>query len=548
MTLLRARALPMKATLKSTLAAALLATSSGWAQSPPDAGQTLRELMPAPTAPRESPTLQVQPPPATKVAPGGPRVTIKSVQIVGATVIPEQSLVAALGDVVGRSFDLAGLRELALKVSNRYREAGYPFARAFIPPQDMASGVLRIEVLEGRFGEVKALGDDAFQSRVQRFLSPLQSGDVIEAKKLERVTLLVDDLPGISVTPVIRPGQGVGTGDLDARINRMAPVDGEVGVDNHGNFYSGERRVRASVNFNSPFTLGDRLSLSSLYSTENLWLLSVNYSVPLGISGLRGNVGQAKTAYDLGRGFEGNKGTAEVSTLGVSYPMVRSQKTNVNLNATLQNKRLFNSRTYGTDTEFYTVASFPMAVQFDHRDGLGRGGITYGSISWTPGRLRQKTDSSANFNKVNADVIRLQNLGGPWALYARVSAQGTTRNLDSAEGFSLGGPTGVRAYPTGEASGDEGWIAQIELRYASGATSPYVFFDQGRVKVDAQPHLVTSPSADKERAGLGVGIRHTQGRWNLDTALAWRTQGGAPEAVTSRDPKPRFWFNAAYRF
>lgn len=539
----------MKKIIKLTALAAALTSQSAWAQTAPDAGRVLREVTPAPTAPRESPALQIQTPAATPVAPGGPKVELKSVQIAGATVIPEATLRAALGDVVGQSYDLAGLRELALKVSNYYREAGYPFARAFIPPQDMASGALRIEVLEGRFGEVKAIAEDEkLQADAQRFLSLLGTGSVIEGRQLERVTLLIDDLPGIAVTPVIRPGQAVGTGDLDARITRTAPVDGEFGIDNHGNYYSGETRVRASANFNSPFMLGDKLSVSSLYSNENLWLLSVNYAMPLGVSGLRGNVGYAHTAYDLGKGFEGNKGTAKVSTVGVSYPVVRSQKTNLNLSTTWQNKRLYNSQSYGSDVELYSVGTMPVALQFDHRDGFLGGGITYGSASWTPGRLRQKTDTSANFTKLNADVIRLQNLGGAWAFYTRVTAQGTGRNLDSAEGFSLGGPTGVRAYPTGEASGDEGWLAQIELRFAAGGTAPYVFYDQGRVKVDARPELVTSPSADKERAGFGVGVRHNQGPWNIDAALAWRTKGGAPEAVTAKDPKPRAWVNVAYRF
>ena len=35
----------------------------------------------------------------------------------------------------------------------------------------------------------------------------------------------------------------------------------------------------------------------------------------------------------------------------------------------------------------------------------------------------------------------------------------------SAERFSLGGPTGVRAYPVGEALGDTGYVFQAEYRY-----------------------------------------------------------------------------------
>ena len=40
-----------------------------------------------------------------------------------------------------------------------------------------------------------------------------------------------------------------------------------------------------------------------------------------------------------------------------------------------------------------------------------------------------------------------------------------TKNLDSSEQFSLGGPYGVRAYANGSSSGDSGWQASLELRY-----------------------------------------------------------------------------------
>lgn len=538
----------MNKIFKLTALAATLAVPTIWAQTAPNAGQILREQTPAPSAPRSSPSFQPQSPTPAETAPGGQVVVLRSVQIVGATVLPEAELLKTVGDIAGQSFDMAGIRALAMRVSNRYREAGYPFARAFIPPQDMKDGALRIEVLEGRYGDVKAVGDETRQNGVQRYLAPLASGKVIESRELERITLLIDDLPDIAITPVMRPGQTVGTGDLDVRVSRTAPVNGEVGLDNHGNYYSGEWRARATINVNGAFTLGDSMSASGLYSEQSLWLASVNYSLPLGVSGWRANAGYAHTSYDLGQGFEGNSGTAKVSTLGLTYPLLRSQQSNLNFNLNVQEKKLFNSRSYGADVENYSLMNTPVTLQFDHRDVLGAGGITYGSVAWTPGKLNSAAGSVEHFNKFNADIIRLQNLGGQWSVYGRFSAQKASRNLDSAEGFTLGGPTGIRAYPTGEASGDEGWLTQIELRYAADKLTPYIFYDHGRVKVDAQPALVTTPSPDKERAGVGAGVRYVLGSWNVDAALAWRTTGGTSEAVPGKDPKPRGWVNATYRF
>ena len=49
--------------------------------------------------------------------------------------------------------------------------------------------------------------------------------------------------------------------------------------------------------------MGDQLSLRSLYTEEGMWYGSLDYSLPLGGSGLRGKVGYAHTYYELGKEF-----------------------------------------------------------------------------------------------------------------------------------------------------------------------------------------------------------------------------------------------------
>ena len=126
--------------------------------------------------------------------------------------------------------------------------------------------------------------------------------------------------------------------------------------------------------------------------------------------------------------------------------------------------------------------SLPLTLQFDHRDnGLG-GGITFGSLVLTPGQLDLASgatdllNTEGSYQKVNLDVVRLQAtaLNG-LTVYGRASGQWADVNLDSSEGFSIGGMSGVRAYPSGEASGDTGWLAQLELRYQLGSLNPMCF-------------------------------------------------------------------------
>src|SRR5207237_10876676 len=71
----------------------------------------------------------------------------------------------------------------------------------------------------------------------------------------------------------------------------------------------------------------------------------------------------------------------------------------------------------------------------------------------------------AGFTKYNVDMRRLQRITDNASLLLSLSGQRATRNLASAEKFSLGGPNGVRAFPVGEATADVGMIVTTEMRY-----------------------------------------------------------------------------------
>ena len=64
------------------------------------------------------------------------------------------------------------------------------------------------------FGAVQAKGGNPFWvSQTQAFLVPLKTGELIKSS-LERVTLLLDDLPGTRFVPLMHPREKVGRGAL----------------------------------------------------------------------------------------------------------------------------------------------------------------------------------------------------------------------------------------------------------------------------------------------------------------------------------------------
>ncbi|HEY1991104.1 MAG TPA: POTRA domain-containing protein, partial [Gammaproteobacteria bacterium] len=293
-------------------------------------------------APPPATTVPVQPAQAPAAASGGTSVLIQSVRIRGNTLYSEATLLGVLGDVGGKSYDLADLRALTDRLADFYHQAGYPFAIAYLPPQTVEGGNLEIDVVEGRYGKVEASGDPALARGAQPFLGALKPGDPITNKPLERATLLLNDQPGIDISPVIRPGQEVGTGDLDVLVQYSDRIDGDAGIDNYGNRYIGQYQTHVDLDLNSPFRFGDQITAHALVTNQGMWFGSLGYNLPLGADGWRGIASYAHTYYELGGNFSSlnANGTADVSSLGASYAVIRSQKDDLGINGLYQHKSL----------------------------------------------------------------------------------------------------------------------------------------------------------------------------------------------------------------
>jgi hemolysin activation/secretion protein len=537
--------------LATTVLASLLGCATGaFAQTPaadpPDTATPELQQPPSPRLPRAAPALRLEAPlPAGAAGPaaGGPQIRLTAVRFSGHSVFTEAQLLAVLGEVQGQAFDLAGLRGLADHITAHYRARGYPFAQALIPAQTLTGGALRIDIIEGRFGAVRATGDNALAAAAQPFLASLAPGQVIDSARLERAVLVLGDQPGLRITPVLSPGQAVGTGDLDVAVERTAPWRASLSVDNQGSRYTGHGRLNAALDVDSAFTLGDQISARLQRTERSLWFGHLGYGRPLGGSGLRAEVSAARMAYTLGQEFAtlGASGTAAVTSVGLSYPLLRSAQANLSLAGSWQHRALQDRPSQAGQPTDKTSRSLPLTLSFDARDDWGGGGLTYGSLTHTPGRLRLDATAAAmdaatartagSYGKTTLALARLQALAPAWSLHARATVQWARRNLDASEKLSLGGANGVRAAPSGDASGDRGWLTQWELRHLRGAWTPFAFVDAGAVTVNARPWL--GGARQERRAGGGVGSRYSQSGWFYEAMLAWR------DHHRSADPQAR---------
>ena len=487
-------------------------------------------------------------------------LTLNSVTFEGNQSLTAEELGLVIGELNGKSFDFYELVNLTNSVTNYYREKGYSFARAYLPPQSINNGNLLIKIEEGFYGDINTIGDDKFAPKAKDFLSRLNSGDPIYAPTLESSLLILEDQPGIKITPLMRPGQAIGTGDLDVRVDSYKRYGGSLYADNYGNRYSGRTRGRFSAFVNSPFMLGDQFVINGLYTNEDMWFGAANYNLPLNNKGLRGKVGFSHTYYELGKEYsslEAN-GTADIFTIGIKYPIIRSQKGNINVDIDYKNKSLIDKQDAAGTKDKKSSDSIPITLSFDLRDTIGYGGVTYGALTWTHGNIDlgngSDKDNDVNssihgsFNKLNLDAARIQFITPKIQGYFRLSSQWAFNNLDSSESFGLGGVNGVRAYPTGEGFGDQGSLIQTEIRYLTQLNNglnlnPYIHYDLGTIKINYDNW--TGEKNTRTISGAGIGLKTSYNKFTADINLAWRLAGGAPVS-DSKDHIPNLWLSLGY--
>lgn len=545
---------------------ALLFAQPVWAQVP-DAGRSIRDLestIPAPPPAAPAPALDLREPgaPASPAADNAaPLATIRvqGFQLDGNRVYDSAALQALLADLVGSEQDLNGLRSAAARLTAHYQRGGYPLARAYLPAQEIENGIVRISVLEGVYGQVVLNNASRTRNHVlQPALDALHSGDAVHGAELDRALLALNDIPGVTAKGTLRAGSVPGSTDLIVNADSGPWISGSVDADNYGGAYTGEYRLSAAANINSPLTLGDQLDVRLLSSDRQQRYYHVDYSLPLGPWSTRIGAGMSAMRYELGREFNYLEahGRADTANVYVRQTLLRSRDATVQATLQYEHKRLQDDYDAVDHTRAHRVGLWTAALNASARDHFLGGGRNAAYLSYSRGNLRfgdtalrdedrRFKHAGGGFGVVNASLGRLQHVAGPVQFYGRLRAQWSSKNLNSSEKFSLGGPYGVRAFAPGAASGDQGWQASGELRYLPlPGLQLSAFIDTGSVQANKRGwtdernrHFLTA---------FGVGIAHAAPTHLINVSAAWPLQQSMPRTAT--DQEPRFWVQATRYF
>lgn len=488
------------------------------------------------------------------------RIIVKSFHFKGNTLFSEKKLATIVRQYLNHPVSYSRLEGAAAAVGEYYRKWGWT-VRSFLPKQDIVDGVVTIQIVEAKFGKVR-IEEGSYRWPVQKKIESMvanqqKEGKSLNARKLERVLLILDDLPGVAASGRLQQGERDSETDLVVKQEKEPMISGALLMDNEGSRSTGYYRVHDFTQLMNLFSIGDQSSVYLLYS-EGLRFVRFEETIPIGNSGLRIGVNASVIRYEvLPSEFQALDSKGSSNSIGAQavYPLIRTRQRNLYFNFNYDHKNFSN---YNLDaiSSRYRVDNYTASFRGNMIDQFGGGGNTYVSFGTVLGVLDVGAPHSGEdatldgrFQKMTYSIARQQTIIPKVSLYNAISGQiSPNAKLDSSEKLYLGGPNGVRAYPVSEGSGVEGHLVTTQLRWKFAPQFQLSgFYDHGRV---------VNYGGLKSYSLKGAGIELAwQSKSGFGIKATWaRRIGGNPNATSTGNDqdgsymKDRFWLSMIFQF
>lgn len=485
------------------------------------------------------------------------KFTIQDVVIEGNTLFDKAALAPLIAPVLGREITVRDLTAVADAIEAKYRADGYVLTRAIVPPQRVGNGAFRIRVIEGFIKAIVVEGaSPSTKARIVSMLEPLIDRPA-QLGIMERGLLLAGDLPGVSATGMLRPGDETGAAELVVTVQEKA-VDLSAGANNRGSRFAGRNLLSADAAISNTFGLNEQLAVSASFSSDfdEQRYGGLRWTEPLGRDGLTLT---ATGSYSVGepglslRSFD-TKTRSIATGAHLAYPVIRERRRNlvIDVGANWQENVVdllgarFTRDAYpsielrAVYSEAGTLLRGATAISL----GVMRGFDTLGATSAGRADL-SRNDGRPDFTKFTGDIRRIQPLIDDVSASLTMLGQYSLDGLFGSEEFGVGGARIGRGYDPSEITGDHGVGASFELRYGDAiqpwSYQPYGFYDFGSI----WNRSGSNPQVSLASAGGGVRVALPYG---LSGALEVARQLTHAPFTGAREMETRFLFDVSARF
>src|SRR5215831_20537159 len=177
--------------------------------------------------PPPSPVLPIVPlPPEGEVPtrPGGLRVFVHDIHVVGSTVFSDAEINEVTAPFKNRELVTEDLERLRLSLTLLYINKGYLTSGAIIPDQDIAAGVVAVHIIEGRLTNINVEGNRWFRTAYLHDRIELGKETPVRMEPLQdQLQILQQDRRIERVNAELKPGDNQGESVLNVHVEDRQP-------------------------------------------------------------------------------------------------------------------------------------------------------------------------------------------------------------------------------------------------------------------------------------------------------------------------------------
>ena len=392
-------------------------------------------------------------------------VYIENIIVSPSEILNEIEISNTVEDYTKKNLTFLDLEELVNKINKLYLEKGYVTARAYLPEQTIENETVRIELIEGKIGEVLISNNKWNRKKYIESRLNLKKGEVFNIQELEENIMVFNRYNNsIMLKGSLEAGKTqLGTTDINIEAEERSPIHFSAIFDNAGRKTIGTTRSGLILQHDSLLGFQDRLS-AGIFLNKAFNTPFVDYNIP--VNKKDGRIGFSFSSSDskIKHGpysIFNIKSKSRNYSLYFSQPLYRRPWTELTSVTSLSYKK--------STTSFDGVQIFKDEIA-EATTGLNfrydtKRGIWY--LNQNVSYAFPIFDKDISYLRIDGNALRLHDFGHGFIGTLKSSYQviPNKRVVPYADQFMAGGATTVRGYSEGLLIGRSGYLISAELMF-----------------------------------------------------------------------------------
>jgi hemolysin activation/secretion protein len=456
------------------------------------------------------------------------RLEIDEIRVEGNTVLPARDIETAVYDFLGPDRGPEDVEKARAALENLYQSRGYPTVTVEVPRQSAAGGVVRMTVTERKIGRLRVAGAHYYEpDRIRAAAPSLAPGTVPNIAAVQRDIVALNQWPGRTVVPELKPGRESNTMDVDLNVTDQPPWHGSLELNNRYSADTTPLRLVGSLSYDNLWQRGDSLKLFAEVdpqNTANALVYSISYTARIPDTDLSLVASYLKSDSNVAAvGGTDVVGKGQIAGLRLIVPLPGLERFTNDLSVGADYKDFGQQLTLSGQGNRIPLSYYPVSLAYDASltwDDKSRTDLNAAVVLGTPGLgssaaafEENRAYASPAFAYFRGSLAQTQSLPHEAQFYVRVQGQATTDPLVPNEQFAVGGLDTVRGYLEAEALGDNAAGIQLELRSPplDQKIVPHLNDLRVHIFVDAAETGLNQPLPEQTRSyglsSIGFGVR-----------------------------------------